>query len=183
MSVPEPSFNFDSALALSIEMEEQYGHLDCGEVGYGLFSSSPLTSPEPTPPPSPSHQPTPLDGLDLPSIRLPLPPDPQQMPRDSSAAVESPGGVKSAGRYCSNKMRSHAKRKREGANERMERKAGGLPYEVRAPTRLKHRGHRFYTTRHGSPMIIWQLARSRPGNFVGSMPHWPQLFLPSPFRH
>ena len=138
MSVPELSFNFDSALALSIEMEEQYSHLDCRELGYSLFSSSPLISPEPTPPPSPSHQPTPLDGLDLPSISLPSPPDPQQMPRDSSAAVESPGGVKSAGRYRSNKMRSHAKRKRERANERMEREAGGLPYEVRAPTRLKY---------------------------------------------
>ena len=37
-----------------------------------------------------------------------------------------------AGRYRSNKMRSHVKRKR------MEREAGGLPYKVCAPTHLKH---------------------------------------------
>jgi len=32
ISVSEPTFNFESTLALSIEREERYGHLDSGEV-------------------------------------------------------------------------------------------------------------------------------------------------------
>ena len=140
VSVPDTSFDFESALASSIVQEELLGHLDSGEMGCGLFSASPLTSPEPSPPPSPAQQPTLLGSKDPPSIGSLSPPDPQRMPVDSSSATfDSPGDVKKADkRYRSNKMRSHAKRKRERANERQEREAGGQPYEVRASTRLKH---------------------------------------------
>jgi hypothetical protein len=133
ISVPNASFDFESALELSIEKEELFGYLDCGDIGCGLFSGSPLTSPEPTPPPSPFQQPTSLDS--------PLsPPEPLPMPGDSSStAAGLPGEAKKAdGRYRSNKTRSHAKRKRERANERKEREAGGQPYDARASTRLKH---------------------------------------------
>jgi hypothetical protein len=140
ISVPNTSFDLESALESSIAREELIGHLDSGETGCGLFSASPLTSPEPTPPPSPAQQPTLLDSEDLPSIGPILAPDPQRMPEDSSSTVVDPpdGAKKAERRYRSNKMRSHAKRKRERANERKEREAGGQPYEVRPSTRLKH---------------------------------------------
>jgi hypothetical protein len=54
-------------------------------------------------------------------------------------AADPPGDVKKAGqKYHSQKTRSHAKRKRERANEWKEREAGGQPYDVRASTHLKH---------------------------------------------
>jgi hypothetical protein len=93
--VPDASFDFESALASSIVQEELHGHLDSGEMGCGLFSPSPLTSPKPKPPPSPAQQPTLLDSKDLPSIGSLSPADPQRMPGDSSAtAFDPPGGVK-----------------------------------------------------------------------------------------
>jgi hypothetical protein len=62
------------------------------------------------------------------------------MPEESpSMATEPPPAVKTAGKkYRSNKARSHARRKRQRTDERMEREAGGQPYHVRASTRLKH---------------------------------------------
>ena len=62
------------------------------------------------------------------------------MTGDSPSAAPGPSGeAEGAGKkYHSNKMRSHAKRKRERANERREHEAGGQPYDVRASTRLKH---------------------------------------------
>ena len=121
-------------------MEEKYGHLDSGEVGYSLFGDSPLTTPELTPPPSPALPSTSLDGLGHPLVGLPALPDPPPMLGDSpSIAADPPGNGKTAGKkHRSNKMRSHAKRKRARANERTEREEGGLPYDVRASTRLKH---------------------------------------------
>jgi hypothetical protein len=140
MTVADVSFDFESALASSIVQEELLGHLDSGEMGCGLFSTSPLTSPETTAPPSPAQQPTLLDGTDIPSIGSLSPPNPERMPGESSAAVcDLPGTVTKADkRYRSNKTRSHAKRTRARANERKEREAGGQPYEVRASSRLKH---------------------------------------------
>ena len=101
---------------------------------------SPLTSPEPTPPPSPAQHPTLLDSLDPPPIGPLLPLGPPPVPADSSStATDPPSAVKTASkRYRSNKQRSHAKRKRDRANERNVREAEGLPYDVRASTRLKH---------------------------------------------
>src|ERR1700723_2506607 len=46
--VPDKSFDFESTVASSIKWEEMFGCLDSGGVGIGLFSTSPLTSPEPT---------------------------------------------------------------------------------------------------------------------------------------
>jgi hypothetical protein len=136
------SFDFESALALSIEKEELFGHLDSGEIGDGLFSGSPLTTPDLTPPPSPAQQPTLLESQDLPSVGPLSPPDHQQLPGDSSSTAAGPPGedvLEKAGmKYRSNKIRCHAKRKRERANERKKREGGGQPYDVRASTRLKH---------------------------------------------
>jgi hypothetical protein len=138
--VPDKSFDFESAVASSIEWEEMFGYLDSGGVGIGLFSASPLTSPEPTPPPSPAQKPAFSDSQDPPSISPLSPPEPWLTPDDSpSTATEPPAVVNAAQRkYRSNKARSHARRKRQRTDERMEREAGGQPYDVRAPTRLKH---------------------------------------------
>jgi hypothetical protein len=138
--VPEASFDFESALATSIKMEELYGHLDDGELGYGIFNDSPLTSPEPTPPPSPTQPTTWLDTLDTPLGGSLSPPNPPQMPEDLPlTAAGTPGPAKTTvKKYLSNKVRSHAKRKRERANKRKEREAGDQPYDAQASTRLRH---------------------------------------------
>jgi hypothetical protein len=62
------------------------------------------------------------------------------MPGDSSSAAFDPlGNMKKADkRYCSNRMRSHAKWKCERANEQKEQEAGGQPYKVCTSTCLKH---------------------------------------------
>ena len=91
MTVADVSFDFESALASSIIQEELLGHLDSGEMGCGLFSTSPLTSPETTPPPSPAQQPTLLGGTDIPSIGSLSPPDPEQMPGGYSAVGTTVG--------------------------------------------------------------------------------------------
>ena len=49
ISAHDPSFDFESPITLSIE-REMSGYLDGREIGRGLFSDSPLTTPEPTPP-------------------------------------------------------------------------------------------------------------------------------------
>jgi len=132
ISAHDPSFNFESAIALSIEKEEKFGHLDSGEIGCGLFSDSPLTTPEPTPPPSPTEKPASLDDHNFP----PFPRDPSSVPGE--IASTSAGRLENAGKkYGSNKQRSHAKRKRDRAEQRKEREAGAHPYEVRAATRQK----------------------------------------------
>lgn len=133
-------FDFESELASAIRSEELFGYMDGGEIGNGLFSNSPLTSPDPTPPPSPAQRSTALEGQDLPPVCSLSPPDSQQMLGSSSSKVTDPAGeAKKVGRrYVSNKKRSHGKRKRERVNERKEREAGGQPYNVRASTRLKH---------------------------------------------
>ena len=127
-------------MASSIEREEMFGYLDSGGIGIGLFSASPLTSPEPTPPPSPAQKPAFSDSQDPPSISPLSPPDPRLTPEDSPSTVtEPPAVVNAAGRkYRSNKAKSHARRRRQRTDEWMEREAGGQPYDVRAPTRLKH---------------------------------------------
>ena len=132
ISAHDPLFNFESAIALSIEKEEKFGHLDSGEIGCGLFSDSPLTTPEPTPPPSPTEKPASLDDHNFP----PFPRDPSSVPGE--IASTSAGRLENAGKkYGSNKQRSHAKRKRDRAEQRKEREAGAHPYEVRAATRQK----------------------------------------------
>jgi hypothetical protein len=132
ISAHDPSFDFESAIALSIEKEEKFGHLDSGEIGRGLFSDSPLTTPEPTPPPSPTQKPNSLDDPNLP----PFPPDPQSVPGETASI--SAGRLENAGKkYGSNKKRSHAKRKRDRAERRKEREAGAHPYNVRPATRQK----------------------------------------------
>jgi hypothetical protein len=109
---------------LSIEREEMFGYLDGGEIGCGLFSDSPLTTPEPTPPPSPTEKPP------------PFPPDPHLVPEETAST--SAGRMENVGKkHGSNKKRSHAKRKRDRAEKRKEREAGVHPYEVRPATRQK----------------------------------------------
>jgi hypothetical protein len=44
-------------------------------------------------------------------------------------------------KYLSNKVKSHAKRKRARASQAKEREAGGRPYDVHPSTRLKHTHH------------------------------------------
>jgi hypothetical protein len=120
ISVPNTSFNFESTMASSIKKEELFGYLDGREIGHGLFSDSPLTSPEPTPPTSPAQQPTLLDSQDRPSIDRLSPPDSQVPGHSASAAADPSGTVKKAGKkYCSSKIRSHAKGPMSRGSERL----------------------------------------------------------------
>lgn len=151
IGVPDPLFDFEFEMALSIEREEIMGHLDSGEIGHGLFSDSdsepPLTTPEPTPPSSPTQKPT--ANLDAHNFS-PFPPHFPLDPNSQSAGETAPtsaarlpvGKVNcdNAGKkyYKSNKRRSHAKRKRDRAEQRKERETTGHPYEVRHATRQKH---------------------------------------------
>ena len=129
-------------MAFSIEREETFGYLDGGEIGCGLFSDSPLTTPEPTPPPSPTQKLTSLDDHNPSPFSPHFPPDPQLVPgqaASSSTSARRLGEVENTGkRYSSNKRRSHAKRKRDRGEQRKEREAGEHPYEVRPATRQKH---------------------------------------------
>jgi hypothetical protein len=129
VSVHDASFDFESAVALSIETEEMFGYLDSGEIGRGLFSDSPLTTPEPTPPPSPTQKSISLDDHNP----LPFPPDPQSVAgKTASTSSGRLGKVENADKkYGSNKKLSHAKRKCDRAEQRKEREAGVHPYEVR----------------------------------------------------
>jgi hypothetical protein len=133
ISVHNASFDFESAITLSIEREEMFGYLDSGDIGRGLFSDSPLTTPEPTPPPSPTEKPIFFDDHNPP----PFSSDHRSVPGETAST--SAGRLENAGskKYGSNKKRSHAKRKRDRAEQRKEREAGVHPYEVRPATRQK----------------------------------------------
>ena len=132
ISVSDSLFDFESAMASSIEREELFGYLDSGEIGSGgLFSDSPLTTPEPMPPPSPTlddHNSTPEPFT--PHFIL----DPQPAPGETASTFAGRlpmGEVEGTGKkYGSNKRRSHAKQKRERAEQRKEREATVGPYEV-----------------------------------------------------
>ena len=127
-------------MASSIEREEIFGYLDGGAIGRGLFSDSPLTTPEPTPPPSPSPEQTFLDDQNPPPFPPHFPPDHQLAPGETAPTSGGQlGKVEGAGKkYGSNKKRSHAKRKRDRAEQQKECEAGVHPYEVRPATRQKH---------------------------------------------
>lgn len=88
ITVPNLLFDFESATTLSIEREEICGHLDNREIGYGLYSDSPLTTPEPMLPPSPTQKPTSM--LDNPPH---FSPDPSYLAAAGDAASTSAGLV------------------------------------------------------------------------------------------
>jgi hypothetical protein len=140
INVHDPSFDFESAMASSNEREEMFGYLDSGAIGSGLFSDSPLTTPEPTPPPSPTQKPTFLDRHNPPPLLMHFTQDRQSAPRGTTST--SAGQFDKVGsegkKYGSNKKRGHAKRKRDRAEQRKEREAGVQSYEVRPASRKKH---------------------------------------------
>jgi hypothetical protein len=140
IDVHDASFDFESAMASSNEREEMFGYLDSGAMGSGLFSDSPLTTPEPTPPPSPTQKPTFLDHHNPPPLLTHFPQDPQSAPGGTASTLAGQfdkvgGGGK---KYGSNKKRGHAKRKRDRAEQRKEREAGVQSHEVRPASRKKH---------------------------------------------
>ncbi|KAF8230483.1 hypothetical protein L208DRAFT_1281632 [Tricholoma matsutake] len=106
-----------------------FGYLDSGKIGHSLFSDSPLPTPEPTLPPSPTQKLTSLDDHNLPL-------DPQLVP--GKTASTSAGQLENAGKkYGSNKQWSHAKWKRDRAEQQKEREARVHAYDVWPTTRQK----------------------------------------------
>jgi hypothetical protein len=140
INIPEASFDFESAMASSNDREEMFGYLDSGAIGSGLFSDSPLTTPESTPPPSPTQKPTFLDHHNPPPLLMHFPQDHQSAP--GGTASTSAGQFDKVGngdrKYDSNKKRGHAKRKRDRAEQRKEHEAGVQSYEVRPASHKKH---------------------------------------------
>ena len=135
--VPNLLFDFESATELSIKREEICGHLDNREIGYGLYSDSPLTTPEPTPPQSPTQKLT--STLDNPP-HFPLDlSHPAAVGDSASPSAGQVNKVENKGKkYKSNKKRSHAKRKLDRAERRKEHEANAHPYEPCPATRQTH---------------------------------------------
>jgi hypothetical protein len=130
-------------VASSIEWEELFGYLEGGEIGHGLFGSSPLTSPKPTPPPSPAQKPTSLGTRDLPPFPSLFSPDVPLLAPPAFASTppepSEPGIAENVHKkHRSNKQRSRKKRARDREDQRKAQEGHALPYEVRPATRQKH---------------------------------------------
>jgi len=142
ISVPNASFDLESAMVLCVERVEMLGYSDSREIGCSLFSNSPLTMPEPTPPPSPAPGPTSWDHqhplAPLPPLP-PFPPNPLPAHGEAMQTTSWQGEVENVSRrHSHNKRRSHAQRRCNRAEWWKKQEASAHPYEVRHATHQKH---------------------------------------------